>query len=382
MSNQSLIHSLRHEIEAGGPIPFARFMEQALYHPEEGFYGADRAVIGRRGDYFTSVSVGPLFGQMLAGQFAEIWRRLDCPEDFVLVEQGAHHGEFAGDALAALQEDWPDAFRALRYRIVEPLERLRLRQETSLRPFAGKVEWRESQEELEPFSGVHFSNELLDSFPVHLVTATGDPGAREWRERLVDWSDEGFVFVESPITDAQLRAGLSLIPLPPSEGYVTEVHLAILAWIKTVAARLRQGAIFISDYGFLREDYYAPHRSEGSLQVYAQHRVERSPLEEIGRRDLSAHVEWTGLAETAEASGLTVAGFVDQHHFLTGLLAEIPGMAARTSRHGRALQTLLHPEFLGTRFQFLGLAKNLPHASSLGGFKFAPDARRALGLQA
>ena len=110
MSAKPLVLSIRDQIRHEGPISFARFMEQALYHPEHGYYSAGRCAIGRRGDYFTSVSVGSLFGTLLAGQFAEIWEKLNRPDDFTIVEQGAHHGEFAADVLAALREQHSELF--------------------------------------------------------------------------------------------------------------------------------------------------------------------------------------------------------------------------------------------------------------------------------
>ena len=141
-------------------------MEQALYHPEHGYYGSGQCEIGRRGDYFTSVSVGPLFGMLMAGQFAEIWEKLGEPHEFVIVEQGAHHGEFATDVLEALRDMHPRFFAVVRYRIVEPFPILRQRQQGVLRAFVEKMEWVASLEEMESFCGVHFSNELLDAMPV------------------------------------------------------------------------------------------------------------------------------------------------------------------------------------------------------------------------
>src|ERR1700736_126484 len=138
-------------------------MEQALYHPEHGYYSSGRAAIGRRGDYFTNVSVGPLFGRLLAAQFAEIWERLGKIENFIIVEQGAHDGQFARDVLEALQESSPEFFSALRYRVVEPFRVLQDRQSETLDGFRDKVAWRDSIETLEPFTGIHFSNELLDA---------------------------------------------------------------------------------------------------------------------------------------------------------------------------------------------------------------------------
>ena len=377
----ALIDFIRDTIRARGPVPFAWFMEQALYHPQHGYYSSDRCAIGRRGDYVTSVSAGPLFGKMLAAQFAEIWERLDRPNDFVIVEQGAHHGEFAFDVLETVRDQRPECFSALRYRIVEPFPILRARQAGVLRPFAGKTEWHASLEEMEPFCGVHFSNELLDAMPVHLLKATGDAEAREWGERCVERTSCGFTFVDRPISDPRLEARLAKIPPAPPGDYETEISLAALDWVEALARKLTRGVILAADYGHTREAFYAPERTAGTLQCYARHRVVPSPLEEVGAIDITAHVEWTSLAERAQESGLRLAGFTDQHHFLTGLLASDPLLAEIATAHARASQTLIHPEMLGTKFQFLALAKEVPVELALSGFKFArdPHARLAIG---
>lgn len=351
--------SLRETIAREGPITFARFMATALYHPTDGYYSSGRAAIGRRGDYFTSVSVGPIFGRMLAAQFAEIWEKLGRPEEFTIVEQGAHDGQFAADVLAALRERAPELFEMLRYRIVEPFPVLAERQREKLDAFSGRVEWVASLEEMAPFVGVHFSNELLDAMAVHL--SVGENGT--WGERFVEAVAGEFAFVDRPVSLPEL---LEKLPAAPNERHETEVNLAALAWIDALSPKLRRGVILIADYGFVREEFYAPHRKRGTLQSYAAHRVVASPLTQVGTSDLTAHVEWTSLADRAEKCGLTIAGFADQHHFLTGLLAKNPALAGP---NGRALQTLLHPEFLGTRFQFLGLTKKF--SGSLSGLRFA-----------
>ena len=154
-------------------------MEQALYHPEHGYYSSGQCAIGRQGDYFTNVSVGPLFGRLLTAQFAEMWERLGETENFVIVEQGAHHGEFARDVLESARKCWPDFFAALRYRIVEPFPILQDRQSQTLADIcATRSSGVRRSIRLEPFAGVHFSNELLDSMPVRLI------GQSE--EKLVD----------------------------------------------------------------------------------------------------------------------------------------------------------------------------------------------------
>ena len=171
--DQALTDFVRQRIRRDGPVTFEWFMEQALYHPELGYYSSGRCAIGRKGDYFTNVSVGPLFGQLLAAQFAEMWEMLGRLDDFVIVEQGAHQGDFARDVLTATQARDPDFFARLRYEIIEPFPILRGRQQESLRDFRSKVAWKKSVTDLEPFCGVHFSNELLDAMPVRLIKCTG-----------------------------------------------------------------------------------------------------------------------------------------------------------------------------------------------------------------
>ncbi len=357
---------LTREIEACGPISFARFMAQALYHPEHGYYSSGRAQIGRAGDYFTSVSVGPLFGRMLAAQFAEIRERLGAPGEFTLVEQGAHGGEFARDVLTHLRGP-------VRYVIVEPFPELRERQRVTLQDFAERVTWCASLDELTPFRGLHFSNELIDALPVHLLKRVGGV----WRERFVTVEAEQFAIVDRPIENAKLRTRAQEIPLPLPDGFETEVSLAAAEWIEAVSAKLEAGYIMAADYGMVRDEYYAPRRTSGTLQAYAAHRLVPSALIDPGAVDITAHVEWTSLAEEARALGLEVCGFTDQHHFLTGLLdEELASDAANT----RKLQTLLHPGFLGMKFQFIVLARNVPESAKLRGLRFARDSALTLGL--
>ena len=377
--DQALTDFVRQRIRRDGPVTFAWFMEQALYHPGLGYYSSGRCSIGRKGDYFTNVSVGPLFGRLLAGQFAEMWDSLGRPDDFAIVEQGAHQGDFARDVLIAAQERDPDFFARLRYEIVEPFPILRSRQEETLRDFGSTVTWTGAVAELEPFCGVHFSNELLDAMPVRLISRIGDG----WQERSVAEAGEGFDFVATPITDPALLRHLDTVPGQQATPYETEVNLAALRWMEQLAPKLTRGYVLAVDYGHSREDYYAPERSSGTLQCYSNHRILPSPLTEIGQIDITAHVDWTSLAEGAEARGLTVAGFTDQHYFATGivtaLMAEQFG-ANTDAATRRALQTLLHPEFLGTTFQFLGLTKDIAPGVPMSGFNFARDPRVALGL--
>ena len=368
----ALVKMIREEIRSRGPQSFAWFMAQALYHPEHGYYSTDRAAIGRRGDYFTNVSVGPLFGELLAAQFAEIWERLGRVDNFLILEQGAHHGQFARDVLESTRRRSPEFFSGLRYQIVEPFSALQDRQSQGLKEFGDRVLWRRSLDELEPFVGVHFSNELLDAMPVNL------------HGKLVGLEGDKLVFVEGP-------GG-------------TPMNQAVLDWIDCLSTKLERGFVIAVDYGFSRAEF------REVLQVRAKHRALDSPFDEIGEADITTHVNWTDLAERAQANGLRLAGFTDQHHFLTGIISEFgrggtprraigsgpeaapPANAspARTdwgqsplssdSKTKRALQTLLHPEMLGRSFQVLALEKDVDLAGPLSGFKFARNPCQALGL--
>jgi len=340
--NTPLVESICETIRAQGPQSFAWFMQQALYHPQHGYYSSGRCSIGRKGDYFTNVSVGPLFGQLLAAQFSEIWERFDKINDFVIVEQGAHDGQFARDVLESVQKGLPEFFDALRYRILEPFPILEEQQRRKLEAFGDKVAWRESPEQ---FTGVHFSNELLDAMPVRLIN--------HGTEKLVGLDGDNFVFIERPVDK-------------------TMFNQAALKSIDQIAANLQRGYLIAIDYGRTDEGF------QRSVQVRAQHRNLNSPFEQIGDADITLSVDWKSIIERAQANGLRVAGFTDQHHFLTGILSQIQSgdlgqsLLADSRKAKRELQTLLHPEMLGRAYQVLALAKNVDiKEPPLAGFKFA-----------
>ncbi|MEO7318025.1 MAG: SAM-dependent methyltransferase [Chthoniobacteraceae bacterium] len=371
---------LRDRIARDGPIAFRDFMEAALYHPQHGYYTSGRASIGRSGDFFTSVSVGSLFGTLLARQFAEMWERLGAPAEFTIVEQGAHRGDFARDVLTALQANTPACFAATRYHIIEPSEALRAAQIETLPEFtAAKVHWFPTLDALPAFTGVHFSNELLDAFPIHAVSWNGDA----WLESHVTFDDGRFVLTDLAITSAPLHATLARLPPVPA-GYRTEITLAALAWLDTLAAKLTRGFALVIDYGFPRAEYFRPERISGTLTGYAHHRRVDDLLAAPGETDLTAHVDFTALAERATAAGLRVTGFTDQHHFIVALgalhfPAAIPDTPA-TQRELRAFKTLMHPQMMGRSFQVLALENSTASPSPLTGFRFARDAAQALGL--
>ena len=358
--NPALIRVIRAQIAKRGPVSFAWFIQQALYHPEHGYYSSGRCAIGRKGDYFTNVSVGPLFGHLLGAQFAEIWEQLGKIENFLIVEQGAHDGQFARDVLESLQKRTPEFFEALRYRIVEPFPILQERQARTLELFHDKIEWRDS---LEPLVGVHFSNELMDAMPVCWITGC--------REKFVNVDGDKFVFVERP-ADEDMK-----------------FNQAALDWIERLAANLQRGYVITIDYGRSAAEF------QEAVQVRTRHRNLDSPFEQIGHADITMHVDWPSIVERAQANGLRVAGFTDQHHFLTGIMSELGRVGSPeptaadwgqsplpdSPKAKRELQTLLHPEMLGRAFQVLALSKNVdPAAPKLAGFKFARKPGSVLGV--
>jgi len=358
--NSDLVREIRRDIDAsGGRITFERFMEMALYHPQYGYYSdvwpdaheaarpavapyqrpdgidpvgragftptprsgpARRSRIGKRGDYFTSVSVGPLFGKLLAKQFLDFRRELDNLAEFEVVEFGGHRGQLRADVLAAA----PD----LRYRIVETGD-----------PLPGSI------------VGCVFSNEFLDALPVHVVQVKNGV----WQEICVTAD-----FKESlgPLSTPPLADFLSDLPGQHMEGYRTEVNLRALDWLADVAQRLKRGWIVTIDYGYERPEYFAPHHRDGTLLCYHRHTRSANPYANIGEQDITTHVEFTSFIEHGKKLGLEPVLFTDQSHFLLQIgEAEIAEVVERTagqpSKERAAIQQLLHPEMMGRTFRVL-----------------------------
>jgi SAM-dependent MidA family methyltransferase len=367
-------HKIVSEIEARGSLTFARFMELALYDPEGGYYASGRARIGKHGDFFTNVSVGPVFGQILASQFREMWSGLGKPERFTLVEQGANDGQLALDILGAMARE---LLERIDYWIIEPFPALRRLQEKKLENVEAKVKWVDDLNALPVFDGIHLSNELIDSFPFHLMRSNGSG----WEELRVSSDEDRLVFKvaypSSVLTDA-----LKTLPQRPA-GTIAELRPTTSGWIHALAGRVNKGFVFIVDYGFPRFELLAPHRKNGTFCCYRAHRRDSQPLEDPGEKDISAHVDFTALAEAALAAGFGIEGFADQHHYLVGashdLFAKVSHPPDEVSQKSlRALQTLLHPESMGTQFHYLALSKGVTLAPPLSGFRFARDAQSEL----
>jgi SAM-dependent MidA family methyltransferase len=227
------------------------------------------------------------------------------------------------------------------------------------------VDWVSSLSAMPPFRGVHFSNELVDAFPVHVIEWKGNG----WLERYVSMDRDGFVFMEGPLSSPALALACAGIPQPLPIGYVTEVNLDAAQWITDVARQLERGYVLAVDYGHLREEYYAPERVTGTLSAYAQHRREPNPLAHPGEIDLTAHLDFSALMDAGVAAGLRIAGYTDQHHFMVGLGTSYFEAGASASDL-RAFQTLMHPSLMGRVFKVLAFAKGrVPDA--LAGFRYA-----------
>jgi SAM-dependent MidA family methyltransferase len=368
---------IRAEIRAAGPMRFDRFMEMALYHPGSGYYAktGGPSPIGRSGDFFTSVSVGPLFGRLLARQFFQMWQVLSKPKPFWIIEQGAHDGQLACDILEWCRAETPDLFDAIRYAIVQSSGAASIHQQCG--PDASLVSgmtWFENLAALaaEQPVGVFFSNELVDAFPVRSVTYRSG----RWLEQHVAIESEALRWIDRPIEDAELSAAIDALPLPTIEGYTTEINLRARDWIGEVGRALDRGYVLTIDYGYPASIYYAPHRLHGTLTAFVKHHGVDDVLAEPGMRDITAHVDFTALAQAGGKAGLTTLGFLDQQRFLMGVAHdELSGAGAplvKIQENLGAWNTLTHPEHLGADFFALLQAKNAP--ANLDGLRFARPA--------
>jgi SAM-dependent MidA family methyltransferase len=347
---------IRFIIRKDGPMPFDQFMKHALYNSQHGYY-AKNPRIGRGGDFYTSVSVGPLFGRLLARQFFQMWQLLGKPDPFWIAEQGAHDGTLARDILEWCETETPEFWPVIRYAIIDgqPVKNtlgLNLYKLVNEKP-----------------TGIFFSNELVDALPVRVVTFRQG----EWRERCVETSNQGFLWTEQPITDRELRIAVLELKIPDIEGYTTEINLRVPDWLEKVGRALQRGYVLTIDYGFPSYAYYAPHRTAGTLTGYAKHRRVDDVLANVGQQDITTHADFSALARAGQRAGLAHLGFLDQQHFLTGIahdeLAGVAGPLTGIAESTRAWQTLTHPQHLGAKFHALVQAKNAP--ARLDGLRFA-----------
>ncbi len=371
-SNPRLERIIIDRIAAAGPIPFAEFMAQALYHPTHGYYATSASRIGREGDYITSPETHPVFGALVARQIAQFWELLGRPLSLRIVEAGAGNGTLARDVAAALGRIEPGL--RLDYVIVEPHPSAAARQRETLRAAreAGlRAAWVDDLEAI-PAAGatVALSNELLDAFPVHRVVVRQG----RLREVYVDYDTrQGFVEHEGDPSTPDLDAYFARLGLLPGEGCAAEVNLEAPRWMAQAARVVERGFVLTFDYGAGAAELYAPWRRDGTLLCFHNHVAGQNPYVRIGLQDMTAHVDFTTLVAAGRAAGLEPLGFARQSEVLTALgigegLAspgEGPLALERHMRRRQAAFELLDPAGLG-RIRVLAQGRGVGRPALVG----------------
>ncbi len=360
------------EIELHGPLTFARFMELALYDDEYGYYMTKNLAqdespkdrIGWDGDFYTAPELSPILAKTLLRQVLEIDEQLGRPDPFTFVEMGGGNGTFAADFLQHCQDIAPDLFNRLRYRIVEQSPHLRSRQEAYIGKEMSRVwvethvSWKSSIGQLskDSVTGVMFSNELVDALPVHRLRCDN----QEIQELLVDFEDGTFVERARPLTSTTLDDYMQRHRVVLAEGQTSELHVESEQWMRHVAQALRQGMVITIDYGHTRDDYYAPHRKNGTLLCYHRHAVSTNPFCRVGEQDMTAHVNFSVLAQSGKEHGLEPLGFTTLANWLMGLGVEEMVMDLKQeAKEVQALSQLLRPHGMGTTFKILVQRKGI-----------------------
>ena len=355
---------LAERIRRHGPITFAEYMRECLYHPLNGYYSQPEA--RRYHDYFTSVDVSPIFGRLLARQFAEMWQLLDRPQDFLLVEAAASTGRLAGHILEFAQFRLPEFFHALRYIAVE---RSAARCDQLAKHLAPFIETGKCQSSLEVPAripaGCIFSNELIDAFAVHRVIRQ----AGELRELFVICDGKSFSETSLPLSTCALTDYFAAQQVTLQDGQIAEAGLEACDWITEIARRLTRGFVLTIDYGHEAAELFDDHHMAGTLLSYAKHQASNNLFTAPGEQDLTAHVNFTALRQWGARQGLETSGLISQTAFLLALgkgndFADLYDEGMNELERTRArlqLKTLIYPEGMGERFHVLvqqkGVAK-------------------------
>lgn len=307
------------EIERRGDLVFPDYLKIALYEPDQGYYAKGNSQIGRGGDFYTSVSVGPLFGRLIARRFAQWWEENGTPEAWRILEVGAHDGKLAADILSCLRADFPDAWRTLEYAISEPQQPLRDAQHERLSNLAANLNIASSIPEIstKTLPGIAFGNEILDALPFHLVEM--DSG--NWKELHV--SSE-FAFSKKDIEPGSpLELALGKIGVDYPQGYRTEIRTNFQSFLGKFSECIHNGLILFIDYGFAAPEYYERTRAAGTLRTFSKHKAGEDPLERPGEIDITAHVDFTALSAAAAKYGYAPTAFSSQGSYLTHLAAPL-----------------------------------------------------------
>lgn len=361
----------------------AEFMSIALYHPEHGYYSGAAHRTGRSGDFFTSVDVGPLFGRLLARQFAEMWQVMEAPGGDMpldpgldLVEAAAANGQLALDVLSAAAEESPAFYAATRLHLVETSPAARAAQPATLGPHAPRLA-SSSAKLPNDIHGIVYANELLDALPVHAVvqTATG------LAERYVSLDERDGVprFIEQigPLSNDAIGRHLASLGVQLEPGARAEVNLSALAWLTRACSALHRGFLVLIDYGHPADQLYSAAHAAGTLTSFVQHvsptdgPADSVPgwLQNPGSRDITSHVDLTSVQRVAEALGCETLGVLDQTYFLMALagMDQPEGLALPSDpRSLRAFKTLMMPGGLGSTMKVMVFGRNVGRPQLLG----------------
>ena len=328
-------------------------MNLCLYHPLYGYYCSNKEKIGRRGDYYTSPCVHPIFGGMIAKQIHQMWVLMGKKSHFRIVEFGSGKGLLCHDILCYLQEEKPDFFGSVSYQLVETSPFFRREGENLLsgNGFGEKVQWvipQELESENLRVQGCILSNELIDSFPVHLVTLRDG----HLREIYVTSEDGGFREELGELSSNELEGYFEKLGIVLDDGQRAEVNLMALEWMEMVDRILTKGFVITIDYGHEAEILYSPFRRDGTLLCYHRHTWHENPYERIGFQDMTSHVNFTSLMNKGEEMSLRRTGLTTQYRFLInlGFLEEAQRVLGedQTSLEGirnrLAMKTLILPD--------------------------------------
>ena len=381
-----LVAAIASEIAASGPIPFVRFMELALYHPQFGYYMRSPELpqerIGWRGDFYTSSDVHPVLGQALAKQAEQMYRLLGQPHPFTIVEMGPGKGLLANQILATCEHRYRSFFQHLRYVLVDRSPAMRELQRRNLAPWldrAALLTWVNDLANVAPqgLTGLFFSNELVDSFPVHRVQVT----AQGIEELWVDYRDGRFVECLRPLSSDTLAHRLRRVGADWPEGYRTEINLRASEWMKHVAQHLDRGFVLTIDYGHTAQDLYRSDRKHGTFLCYFRQSIREDPFRRVGEQDMTSHVDFSNLVETGEGHKLQTTGFTNQMSFLMGLGVEhMISELEQDSPQFKAAIHLLRPNGMGTTFKVLVQHKGIQQPE-LDGLRYKPFFGSALTTQ-
>lgn len=362
--SERLCEVVKQRIEQhGNSLPFDAYMSLALYEPGLGYYSAGSCKFGEAGDFVTAPEISPIFSRCVARQCEEILAGVENP---VIIELGAGSGVMASDVLQELQarNSLPGS-----YWILEPSADLRDRQQTLLKEripeFYGRVRWLDTLPD-EPFTGIVLANEVVDALPVKRFKKTAQ-GFGELGVGVIDGKLDWLLMPAGANMVQQLQQLEKKAGRPFTEGYISEINTGLQAWLAAVAGQLASGVMLVFDYGYPRHEYYHPDRSDGTLLCHYRHRAHNDPFMLPGLQDITASVEFTGLAEAAVTSGLDVKGYTTQAYFLmaTGLQEFSANMIQADTRQqaitAQQIRTLTMPGEMGERIKVMALTRQYNH---------------------